>query len=175
MYTWSLTGWDWQTPCVVNLHMWWSSCRKRQKHIKEALLSRTRKESAPLLASDHLLAEAEHRLRVVGSIMSDSMWPYGLQPARLLCPWNSPGKSIGVGYHFLLQRNFPTQGLNPRLLCLLHWQVGSLPPAPPGKPINYIILSNSLKIQHSLDTRTSASTGTVYGRNWHSWHLGLAA
>ena len=29
---------------------------------------------------------------------------------------------------------FPTQGLNPRLLCLLHWQVGSLPVVPPGKP-----------------------------------------
>ena len=28
---------------------------------------------------------------------------------------------------------FPTQGLNPHLLCLLHWQVGSLPLAPPGK------------------------------------------
>ena len=37
--------------------------------------------------------------------------------------------------HFLLQRIFPTQGLNPCLLCLLHWQAGSLPPAPPGKPI----------------------------------------
>ena len=29
---------------------------------------------------------------------------------------------------------FPTQGLNPHLLCLLHWQVGSLLLAPPGKP-----------------------------------------
>ena len=30
--------------------------------------------------------------------------------------------------------SFPTQGLNPHRLCLLHWQVGSLPLAPPGKP-----------------------------------------
>ena len=29
---------------------------------------------------------------------------------------------------------FPTQGSNPSLLCLLHWQAGSLPLAPPGKP-----------------------------------------
>ena len=29
---------------------------------------------------------------------------------------------------------FPTQGSNLCLLCLLHWQVGSLPLAPPGKP-----------------------------------------
>ena len=44
----------------------------------------------------------------------------GLQPARLLCPWDSPGKNTGVGCHALLQRLFPTQGLNQRLLCLLH-------------------------------------------------------
>ena len=30
---------------------------------------------------------------------------------------------------------FPTQGSNPHLLCLLHWQVSSLPTAPPGKPL----------------------------------------
>jgi len=35
--------------------------------------------------------------------------------ARLLCPWNSPGKNTGVGCHSLLQRIFPTQGLNPGL------------------------------------------------------------
>ena len=29
---------------------------------------------------------------------------------------------------------FPTQGSIPHLLCLLHWQAGSLPPAPAGKP-----------------------------------------
>ena len=44
-------------------------------------------------------------------------------------------KNTGVGCYFLLQRIFPTQGLNPRLLCLLHWQVGSLLLAPPGKPL----------------------------------------
>ena len=56
------------------------------------------------------------------------------EPARLFYPQDSPGKSIGVGFHTLLQGIFPTQGLNLSLLCLLHWQVGSLPPAPPGKP-----------------------------------------
>ena len=39
----------------------------------------------------------------------------------------------GVSCHACLQGIFRTQGLNPRLLCLLHWQVGSLPLAPPGK------------------------------------------
>ena len=44
-----------------------------------------------------------------------------------ICPWDFPGKNTGVGCHFFLQGIFPTQGLNLRLLCLLHWQVNSLP------------------------------------------------
>ena len=48
--------------------------------------------------------------------MSDSLGLHGLQPARLLCPWNSPGKNIGVGCHNHLQAIFLTQGLNPGLL-----------------------------------------------------------
>ena len=44
------------------------------------------------------------------------------------------GKNTGVGCHALHQGIFPTQGRNPRLLHLLHWQVGSLQLVPPGKP-----------------------------------------
>ena len=29
--------------------------------------------------------------------------PHRQQPARLPCPWDSPGKNTGVGCHFLLQ------------------------------------------------------------------------
>ena len=36
------------------------------------------------------------------SVMSSSSWPHGLQPTRLLCPWDFPGKSTGVGCHCLL-------------------------------------------------------------------------
>ena len=48
--------------------------------------------------------------------MSDSLGPHRLEPARLLCPWDSSGKNTGVGCHFLLQELFLTQGLNPYLL-----------------------------------------------------------
>ena len=61
------------------------------------------------------------------SVVSSPLQPYGLQPARLLCPWDSPGKNTGVGCHALLQGIFPTQGLNPDLphckwilYCLSH-------------------------------------------------------
>ena len=52
-------------------------------------------------------------------VVSDSSWPHGLLPARLLCPWDSPGKNTGVGCHALLQEVFFIQGLNP---ALLHWR-----------------------------------------------------
>ena len=55
----------------------------------------------------------------VTSVVSDSLSPYGLQPARFLCPWDSLGKNTGVGCHALLQGIFLTQGSNPSLLCLL--------------------------------------------------------
>ena len=49
--------------------------------------------------------------------MSESLRPHGLSPTRFLCLWDFPGKSTGVGCHFLLQEIFPTQGSN---LCLPH-------------------------------------------------------
>ena len=45
-----------------------------------------------------------------------------------------PGKNTGVGFHFLLQGIFPTQGLNPCLLYLLHCQVDSLSLCHLGNP-----------------------------------------
>ena len=49
-----------------------------------------------------------------------------------------PGKNMGVDCYFLLQGIVLTQGSNPSLLSLLHWQAGSLPLAPPGKPLRSI-------------------------------------
>ena len=59
---------------------------------------------------------------VVSSLRSLGLWP-----TKLLCSWNSLGKNTGVGCHYLLQGIFLTQGLNPGLLSLLHWQADSLP------------------------------------------------
>ena len=50
------------------------------------------------------------------SVMSDSLLTPGLQLARLLYPWNSPGKNTGVGSHSLVQGIFPSQGSNLGLL-----------------------------------------------------------
>ena len=68
------------------------------------------------------------------SVVSDSLQPHGLQPTRLLCPWNSPGKNTGVGCCSLLQGIFLTQRLNPGLLhcrqilyCLSHFNGSPFP------------------------------------------------
>ena len=52
-------------------------------------------------------------------VMSNSLKHQGLDPARFLCPWNSPDENTGVDCHFLLQGIFPIQGLNPSLLASL--------------------------------------------------------
>ena len=59
----------------------------------------------------------------ITSVVSESLHPCGLQPARLLCPWDSSGKNTGVGCPALLQRVFLIEGSIPHLLHLLLWQV----------------------------------------------------
>ena len=63
-------------------------------------------------------------MRAVASVVNNSVRPHGQWPTRLLCPLDFPGKNTGVGYHFLLQGIFLTQGLYARLL---HRQADSLP------------------------------------------------
>ena len=69
------------------------------------------------------------------SVVSDSLWPLGSQPASLLCPWDYRGKNTGVGCHFLFQGIFPTQGSKQHLLHLLHSQPASLPLSHLGSPL----------------------------------------
>ena len=46
------------------------------------------------------------------SVVSNSLWPCGLFPTRLLCPWDSPSKNTWVGCPSLPQGIFLTQGSN---------------------------------------------------------------
>ena len=63
-------------------------------------------------------------------VVSDSLWPHELQPSRLLCPWDFPGKNTGVNSHSLLQQNLPNSGIKPGSPAL---QADSLPSQPPSR------------------------------------------
>ena len=79
-------------------------------------------------------ASSDVLLRLLNrSVVSHSVQPCGLWPARLLCPWDSPGKSTGAGCHFLLQVLTCYYQLScmvpvgiPRLCCEVSgfWQMG---------------------------------------------------
>ena len=71
----------------------------------------------------------------MSSVMSDSLQPHELWPARLLCPWDFSGTKANC--HFLLQEIFPTHGPNPSLWNLLHPQVASLLLYHPGNFIRH--------------------------------------
>ena len=76
-------------------------------------------------------------------------------------PWDSPGKNTGVACHFLLQGLFQTQGPDPHLLCLLHWQADSLPLSHQGSP------SHGQLDKNSSQARNGQSSG--WGAHWTGW------
>ena len=67
------------------------------------------------------------------------LWPHGLQSARLICPWDFPGKNTGMGSHLLLQGIFDQMNL-----CFLCWQADSLPLSYLGSPAPKHILPLSI-------------------------------
>jgi len=94
--------------------------------------------------------------------------PMGYSPPDSSLHGDSPGKNTGVGCHALLHGIFPTQGLNPHLLCVLHWLAGSLLLAPPGKPelclysLSFSILfHNNSKVSRIWSSYLIAGTITV--------------
>ena len=121
-----------EKPLGNDSHPFGGNLAESNRFQGELANSQQQKDVSPCCESSH------HPLvRVLSrSVVSHSLGPHGLYypPGHLCASWNFPGKNIGVGCHFLLQRIFLTQGSNPHLLCLLHWQVDSLPLALPRKP-----------------------------------------
>ena len=56
----------------------------------------------------YVLSLKEGLESVTHSGVTNSLGPHGLQAAKLLSPWDSPGKNTGVGCPFLLQGIFLT-------------------------------------------------------------------
>ena len=100
-------------------------------------------------AHEKILMSLEMRACQVASVASDSLQPYGLQPVRLLCPWDSPGKNTGVGCPAFPQGIFLTDPGIERVSLTSPAMVGGffLPLAPPGKPHNQLWGNTKLKSQ----------------------------
>ena len=139
----------WASVLPMNIHSWFplaciSLISLQSKGVSRVFPSTIQSISSsvlslpysPTLTSRHdYWKKHQHMCMLSRSVMSDSFQSHGLKPTMFLCSWDFPCKNTGVGCHFLLQGFFPTRGSYPHLLCLLHWQVGSLPLAPPGKTI----------------------------------------
>ena len=67
------------------------------------------------------------------SVMSDSLWPHGLQPARLFCSWGFSRQEYWSGFPCPPPGDLPNPGTEPRPPTL---QADSLPSEPPGKSKN---------------------------------------
>ncbi|XP_070336638.1 coiled-coil domain-containing protein 171 isoform X1 [Odocoileus virginianus] len=90
------------------------------EELNNALL---REQQAQMLLNEQAqqLQELNYRLELHSSEEADKNQTLG-EAVKVPMSMDSPGKNLGVGCHFLLQGIFPTQGLNPCLLHLLHWQ-----------------------------------------------------
>ena len=72
--------------------------------------------------------------KIVKSLSRVRLFVTSQTVAYQACPWDSPGKSTGVGCHFLLQGIFPTQGSN---LGLSHCRQTLYPLSHQGSPDVY--------------------------------------
>ena len=78
---------------------------------------------------------------LVPSVMSHALWPHGLQPARLFCPWGFSRQEYWKSVACPSPGDLPNPGIIPRSPPL---QVDSLPAESPGKPKNTGVGSLSL-------------------------------
>ena len=105
----------------------------------------------------------------VTSVVSDSLWAHGLQPARHLCPWDSPGKNTGVGCHPLLQE--PSQPRDQSLVsCIAGKQFFAAEPPekhvatyiPPINLVCFLLQRGTSSSWGSLSFWSTVSTGYGY-------------
>jgi len=81
--------------------------------------------------------------------MSDSFVTPGLYPARLLCPWDFPGKNTGVGCHIPSPGDLPDPGIKPTSPALVS---GFFTTEPLGKPtMEYSIITKNKTICSNMD------------------------
>ena len=153
---------DTQVPSRISASCWQTECLQAGDYLgtikktkDRSLTGVTAHQLCTLLFWGGNLSSSSARSATSGP--SDSLWPHGLQPARLLCPWDSPGKNIEVGGPALLQGISLTREWNPHLLCcrwilelLSHQRVLSKFTSMIGMYVGQSINWMSKKLEHKM-------------------------
>ena len=104
---------------IIQIHIQAQIARQRRRGTRKEGRRFGRKEEEKKQPNQEGNSSSPGRRTVSHSLMPNSLQSHGLQLARLLSPWNSPGNSTGMGSHSLLQGIFPTERSN---LGLLHYR-----------------------------------------------------
>ena len=104
-----------------------------------------------------LMHESEKR-KGSHSVVSDSLWPHGPQPTRLLHLWDFPGKSTGVGCHCLLQSPWVSVQFSPSICST------------PGLPVHHQLpeFTQTRVLEWGAITFSEATSyfTTIHMHNW---------
>ena len=111
-----------------------------------------------------------------GSLMSNSLWPHGLYHTRLLCPRGFSRQKYWSGLPFPAPGDLSNPGTEPASLCVLHWEMCSLPLASPGKPLYMLtpplhLWNSSAELSERLFPRLSPSVRFQIKHTFHSYVL----
>ena len=126
------------------------------------------------------LSKDSSRVKVIllsHSVMSNSLQPHGLWSARLLQPWDPPGKNTGAGCHFLLQGSYqPRDGTHVSCISctgrqiLYHWATWEVTlPWPQFNPVSLSLsvpLSSTLIIVRLPSHGSTARASTLVTTFW---------
>ena len=90
--------------------------------------------SIPMSYARHSLGGFCEGIWCACSVVSNSLPPHGLQPSRLLYPWNFPGKNTAVNCLFPLPGHLPNPGIKTESLVSAALAGRVLTTGPPKKP-----------------------------------------
>ena len=107
------------------------------------------------------------------SVVSDSLRPHGLKPARLLCPWDSPGKNTRVDRHFFLQEIFLIQGSKLCHLRLLHCRQILYHLNDKGSPMRTTVKCKCVYVYNCNSSRYSLKSANDYSKDTKIMDLNL--